>query len=76
MVVSDHHKVSSHFGLINNKTQKRLDIAREKSYRSWKHKFDMPVQNHKEGGITWFFLKKPVYKGMEWEACLDTKYLA
>ena len=27
----------------------------------------MPVQTHKEGGITWVVLKEPVDKGKEWE---------
>ena len=32
-----------------------------------KRRFGIPVQNHKEGGITWVALKEPVYRGMDWE---------
>ena len=44
--------LSSHLGLLGNELQERLDIARSKTYMSWKHKFDMTVQTHKEGCVT------------------------
>ena len=49
-------QLSSHIGLLDNKLQDILDISREKSCRSWKHKFDMTIHTHKEGSMTWAVL--------------------
>ena len=40
-------RLSYHLGLLENEPQERFDIAREKSYRSWKRPFGMSVQTHK-----------------------------